>query len=192
MVRPGKLCASACTSACVWYYLSPPPLFAPSLSLFPFCFSLPSFFPVYRSLCICLYLPFSFLLHRVCFFFFFASSSSFSFFVYCYVYSKHSRQCNVMCHPTGYDRHDTRFLSKRKRKNQGRKHSRKYADFRKFSARGGVKQRPKDMRCSNPLNKPDQLQQMITSTRTCGISTQTPFLGRAITTTAIHSYIARQ
>ena len=37
------------------------------------------------------------------------------------------------------------------------------------------------MRCSNSSYNPDQPQQMVTSTHTCGISTPTPFLGRAIT-----------
>ena len=38
------------------------------------------------------------------------------------------------------------------------------------------------MRSSNSsYNKPDQLQKMGTSTHTCGISTPTPFVGRAIT-----------
>ena len=56
MVSPGQLCVSVCSSACLSYYLSPPPVFVPFLSLL---FIFP-FFPVRTSLCLCLYVPFCF------------------------------------------------------------------------------------------------------------------------------------
>ena len=77
---------------------------------------------------------------------------------------------------------NTKKGRKRKNKNQKKiRTTRGYADFRRFSARGGVQQTPKDMQCSNSPYKPDQLQQMVTSKHTCVIRTPNPFLGRAIT-----------
>ena len=74
----------------------------------------------------------------------------------------------------------------RKNKNQERKHTREYADFCRFKREGLWSRYQKiGMRCSNPsYNKPDQLlctTKMVTSTHSCGISTPTPFVGRAIT-----------
>ena len=57
MVPPGQICVSVGTSgSCLPYYLSPPPVFVPFLSLI---FMFPSF-PFVPSLCSCLYLPFCF------------------------------------------------------------------------------------------------------------------------------------
>ena len=61
MVPPGQLCVSVCTSACLSYCLAPPPLSVLFLFLFPFFLPI-SFFPNCPSLCLCLYLPFCFLL----------------------------------------------------------------------------------------------------------------------------------
>ena len=48
-----------------------------------------------------------------------------------------------------------------------RKHTKEYAYFRRFSARGGAEQKPKDVQGSNTSYKPDQLQQTDTITHAC-------------------------
>ena len=73
MVPPGQVCVPVCSSACLSYYLSPPPVFVPFCPFF--------FFPLFPSFRLCLYPPFCFLLSA--FAFCLASSSSF-FFVFVY------------------------------------------------------------------------------------------------------------
>ena len=86
-----------------------------------------------------------------------------------------------------YKKREERENTKETSNNQERKHTREYADFRRFSARRGVEQRPKQTRrCSNSSYKPDQYKHnkgydyTHLSTDSCGISTPTPFLGRAV------------
>ena len=86
---------------------------------------------------------------------------------------------------TGYDRKNIRTHSMKEEETRIRKENiqeKTNADFRKFQREGVFNRDQKiGMRCSNSsCNKPDQLQQMVTSTHTCGIRTPTPFLGRAI------------
>ena len=130
---------------------SPPAPFCPPFrSFLSFLFFPPSFFPL-APLCVSAriflvafcYLLFIFALLR-CLPFSFLSIVTYQ------VCSRHGRQCNTIWHPTGYDRHDINngILLKRKRKNQERKHAREnIRRLSQISARGGVEQRPKYMRC---------------------------------------------